>query len=56
MTVIANVATFPGRRETLLQTLGSIAAQVDVVNLVLNEYVFIPHEVTTSIASFRHAI
>ena len=44
MDIIANVATFPGRRAIAADAIKSIAAQVDKVNIVLNEYVYIPGE------------
>ncbi|SNR66488.1 hypothetical protein [Paracoccus sediminis] len=39
---IANVATYPARQHTCLQALRSIAAQVDVLNVALNEYTDVP--------------
>lgn len=39
---IANVATYPARQENCLPSLLSIAAQVDVLNVTLNEYTAVP--------------
>lgn len=39
---IANVATYPARQQTCLQALSSIAEQVDVLNVTLNEYTSVP--------------
>lgn len=44
MAIIANVATFPGRRAISARAIKSIASQVDRVNIVLNEYVYVPGE------------
>ena len=44
MAIIANMATYPGRRDQSVQAIRSIASQVDVINVVLNEYVFVPPE------------
>lgn len=38
MTIIVNMATFPGRVEALCRALDSLSPQVDVINLVMNEY------------------
>jgi hypothetical protein len=38
MKKVSVMATFPGREEILAETVGSIAAQVDVLHLVFNEY------------------
>lgn len=39
---IANVATYPAREQTCLPALRSIAGQVDVLNITLNEYKEVP--------------
>lgn len=39
---IANMATFPGRLDSLEQTLASIHGQFDLLNLVLNEFQDVP--------------
>lgn len=39
---IANVATYPVRQQTCLRALRSIAEQVDVLNVTLNEYTSVP--------------
>lgn len=39
---IANIATYPAREDTCLPALNSIAAQVDVLNIALNEYRDVP--------------
>jgi hypothetical protein len=39
---IANVATYPAREQNCLPALHSIAKQVDVLNLTLNEYTSVP--------------
>lgn len=44
MAIIANVATFPGRKAISADAVKSIAIQVDRVNVVLNEYGFVPGE------------
>lgn len=44
MSLIANIATYPGRRGQSVEAIRSIAGQVDQVNVVLNEYVFVPQE------------
>lgn len=40
--IVANLATYPARKEQLRQSLPVISAQVDRVNLVLNEYESVP--------------
>lgn len=40
--IIANMATFPARADTLEQAVRAMAAQVDKINLCLNEYSEIP--------------
>ncbi len=42
--ITANLATYPPRRETLLTAARKLSAQVDVLNVVLNEYDAIPPE------------
>ncbi len=42
MKIIANIATYPAREEAMPIALERIAPQVDVINLVLNEYQYIP--------------
>lgn len=42
MSIIANIATYPAREEAMPLALERIAPQVDVINLVLNEYHYIP--------------
>lgn len=45
---IANMATYPARQSSTLSTaVASIARQVDVVNLCLNQYVEIPHSLAS---------
>lgn len=44
MATIANIATYPGRHETLLHCASTVAKQVDVANIVLNEYSFVPSD------------
>lgn len=44
MAKIANVATFPGRKAICADAVRSIASQVEQVNVVLNEYAFVPSE------------
>ncbi len=43
---VANIATYPARREKCLPVFQSIARQVDVINIVLNEYDDVPREWT----------
>lgn len=40
--IIANVATFPGRREVFKMSLESILNQVDILNVYLNDYDEVP--------------
>jgi hypothetical protein len=42
--IIANAATFPNRASILRENLSRIASQVDVLNLVLNEFDEVPAE------------
>ncbi len=42
--IVANMATYPPRRDSMLEAVRSLAAQVDVLNLVLNEYPEAPAE------------
>jgi GR25 family glycosyltransferase involved in LPS biosynthesis len=42
--VTANIATYPARFESLLQTLDSIKGQFDEVRIYLNNYDFVPNE------------
>lgn len=42
MDIVANMATFPGRIAVALKAIESLAAQVDRVNVILNEYNTIP--------------
>ena len=43
--IVANLATYPARRANLPDVLGSIAPQVDRINVVLNEYTHVPPEI-----------
>ncbi len=36
--IVANLATYPARRDGLMQVVRAIAPQIDVLNVVLNEY------------------
>ena len=40
--IVANLATYPPREESLLQAVHAIAPQVDLVNIILNEYETVP--------------
>lgn len=42
--IVANMATYPPREASMLEAVRSVAAQVDVLNLVLNEYREVPAE------------
>lgn len=42
MRVVANLATYPPRAESLLRVVAEIAPQVDQLNVVLNEYTEVP--------------
>lgn len=42
MAIVANIATFPGRIDQCAIAIKSMAHQVDIINVVLNEYVFVP--------------
>lgn len=42
--IVANMATYPPREDSMLATVRSLAVQVDVLNLVLNEYREVPAE------------
>lgn len=42
--IIANLATFPPRKQNLFRVVDRIAPQVDVLNVVLNEYDEVPPE------------
>lgn len=42
--IVASMATYPPRRASMLETVRSLAVQVDVLNLVLNEYRETPAE------------
>ena len=53
--IVANVATFPGRVDTVEAAIRNIARQVDLVNLCLNEYASIP-EWTKSIPNLNAVI
>ncbi|MFQ1699281.1 hypothetical protein ACJ5NV_01665 [Loktanella agnita] len=44
--IVANIATYPPRRESLVAVLSQISPQVDKINLVLNEYADIPAEIS----------
>lgn len=44
--ITASLATYPPRRDTLLDAVRKIAPQVDVLNIVLNEYTEIPAELS----------
>ena len=44
--IVANLATYPPRRERLTPVIAALAPQVDRLNVVLNEYDAIPEEVT----------
>ena len=64
--IIANLATYPPRRENLLPVVQAIAPQVDQLNVVLNQYdaelpelvdipnvkQIIPHEDTKDVGKF----
>ncbi|WP_208348907.1 hypothetical protein [Pseudaestuariivita rosea] len=47
MTIVANLATYPPRHENLLPVVTSIASQVDLLNVVLNEYDSIPEQLAS---------
>ncbi len=42
--IVANLATYPPRRDGMLDVVRALASQVDRLNLVLNEYTEIPTE------------
>lgn len=46
MRVIANLATYPPRAESLARVVAEIAPQVDQLNVVLNEYAAVPDALT----------
>ena len=43
----AHLATFPPRKEIMLETIHSIYNQVDKIFILLNEYDVVPQELTT---------
>jgi hypothetical protein len=42
MRVVANLATYPPRADSLMRVIAAIAPQVDRLNVILNEYVGVP--------------
>ena len=44
--IVANLATYPPRRDRLAEAIGRVAPQVDRLNIVLNEYDSVPEEVS----------
>ena len=44
--IVANIATYPPRRDSLAKVVNAIAPQVDQVNVVLNQYEGIPDEIS----------
>lgn len=44
--IVANLATYPPRRDSLLRVVDAIAPQVDRMNVVLNQYQTVPEELT----------
>ena len=43
--IIANLATYPGRRHLLENVVSILSRQVDIINVVLNEYNEVPEEI-----------
>ena len=55
MTIVANLATYPPRREGVIRTVARLAPQVDRLNVVLNEYAA-PLEELAAFANVRQII